>query len=264
MYITVWVKSANIDRNMDVGKPMDPYVEIQVGGMKLRTATLKNGGTLPVWNDKLVFPAQPGDAVVMRLYDQDMIGSDFIGEIVVPVNQVIAANGNFNQTIPFASKHNGGTLSVNIFTSAPNGAPLSGGMVGATPVFGAAPIITPPPIIAPAPVITPPPIIAPARVITPPPIIAPAPVITPPPIIAPAPVITPPPVYGMPGNTTTVTTGNPFAGETVRVTTGTGIGGESVRVTTTGAGLGGESVRVTTSNPASGGSVTVTSKTSTY
>ena len=45
------VCEARLTRNTEMFGKMDPWAKIELGKLKLRTKTIKNGGTEPCWNE---------------------------------------------------------------------------------------------------------------------------------------------------------------------------------------------------------------------
>lgn len=128
--------AAIIAKNMDAVGKMDPYVSTTVGVITQKTSVATGAGTSPAWNDILTFQCNPSDVVQMRLYDKDLVGSDYIGEVRVPVQEIINRGGNINGSYPFSSLNNSGTLNVQLRT-ANSGATASA--YGAQPAYNAQP-----------------------------------------------------------------------------------------------------------------------------
>lgn len=117
MQITVSPLSAVIVKDMDLIGKMDPYVNVTVGTVTKKTKVVENGGKTPRWGDQLTFNCNSKDVVQMRIYDDDVGADDFIGEVRVPVQDVIVCNGNLTNTYPFSSSKNSGTLTVRLQAS---------------------------------------------------------------------------------------------------------------------------------------------------
>lgn len=115
--VTVSPLSAVIMKDMDLIGKMDPYVSVTVGTVTQKTKVVENGGKTPRWGDQLTFNCNSNDIVQMRLYDDDIGADDFIGEVRVPVQDIITCNGNLTNTYPFTSAKNSGTLTVRLQTS---------------------------------------------------------------------------------------------------------------------------------------------------
>lgn len=114
MQLSVGPMSAVIAKNMDAVGKMDPYVSVTVNVITQKTSVANGAGTNPIWNDVLNFQCNPNDVVQMRLYDKDLAGSDYIGEVRVPVQEIINRGGNINSSYPFSSLNNSGTLNVQL------------------------------------------------------------------------------------------------------------------------------------------------------
>lgn len=122
--------SAAVVHEMDIIGRMDPYVLVTVGTMSQKTKVHKRGGRNPKWEDKLVFNCNSNDVIQLRLYDQDFIGDDYMGEVRVPVSEVLNNGGVLNNSYPFVSHNNSGILVVQMNT-------YSGGFVSSNTALNA-------------------------------------------------------------------------------------------------------------------------------
>lgn len=120
--------SAAVVHEMDIIGRMDPYVLVTVGTMTQKTKVHKRGGRNPKWEDKLVFNCNSNDVIQFRLYDEDLIGDDYMGEVRVPVYEVLNNGGTLNNSYPFVSHNNSGILVVQMNTS-------SGGFISSNTAF---------------------------------------------------------------------------------------------------------------------------------
>ena len=67
----------------------DPYVEMQVGDLVLKTRTEKNGGKNPRWEQTLSFPYNNEAFMSFRVYDKDLVSADdFIGSCEFPIQHI--------------------------------------------------------------------------------------------------------------------------------------------------------------------------------
>lgn len=121
MRIEVTPITAVINKDTDLIGKMDPYVEVTVNGVSQRTNVVKSGGRNPSWNQTLYFNAQPNDNIIFRIYDKDTLTrDDFIGEVCVPMNEVVYNRGELNKSYPIMSAKNGGYLTALIRVSGGN------------------------------------------------------------------------------------------------------------------------------------------------
>ena len=91
----IQVVAADLKNDDDLFSKMDPYVTLTHDGNKFKTATLKNGGTKPVWKHQRMKVGLPEDIpedehVHVELYDWDRwSGDDLIGEADIPLTDII-------------------------------------------------------------------------------------------------------------------------------------------------------------------------------
>jgi len=86
--LEVVVDSAKGLRNADHGKDLtDAYVQVEVAGKKEKTKTVKNSLS-PAWNETLSFTKSDSSDIVLKLYDDDMLRDDFLGQAVVAKNSL--------------------------------------------------------------------------------------------------------------------------------------------------------------------------------
>ena len=130
--LTVAPIAATIAKDTDLVGKMDPYVTIEVAGKTERTKTVEAGGKTPRWAERFTFPCNQNDTITLRIYDDDVGPDDFIGELRLSVLEVLAQGGFINQTYPFASKNNSGTLTVQVSAQQSGVANLSTGAPIAT------------------------------------------------------------------------------------------------------------------------------------
>jgi len=72
---------------------MDPFFKIIYNGRTMQTRTIHEGGKNPVWNQTITFnidnnPADCGNLKASCL-DEDVFGNDLVGEVVMPVSDLI-------------------------------------------------------------------------------------------------------------------------------------------------------------------------------
>lgn len=137
MQIIVWPQTAVIAKNTDVGKKCDPYIKVSVGTNHKKTKVIEKGGQNPSWGDQFLFTGKVSDTISFKIYDEDTVFDDFIGEVKIPVLQVLATGGNLRQTFPFMSKYNNGVLTVQI--TIPNAASFAPPAAGATATIASDP-----------------------------------------------------------------------------------------------------------------------------
>lgn len=130
--LTVAPMSATIAKDTDLIGKMDPYVTIEVAGKTERTKTVEAGGKNPRWADRFTFSCNQGDTITLRIYDDDVGRDDFIGELRLSVLEVMTQGGFINQTYPFASGNNSGTLTLQVSAQQSGVAGLSTGTPIAT------------------------------------------------------------------------------------------------------------------------------------
>ena len=98
----VVVKEAAGLKDTDRGKSMsDPYVLVEVAGQKSKTKTVKNDLS-PRWEESFQFASAGAHDILFKVYDDDMLKDDFLGEARVPISQV-----PFQGWLPLKSKAGG-------------------------------------------------------------------------------------------------------------------------------------------------------------
>jgi Ca2+-dependent lipid-binding protein len=56
---------------------MDPFVEIEINGIKKKTSTIQEGGANPEWNETLEFDIYSSDETMkVSCYDEDTRNND--------------------------------------------------------------------------------------------------------------------------------------------------------------------------------------------
>lgn len=121
MRIDVTPVTAVINKDTDLIGKMDPYVEVIVRNTKQRTQAIRSGGHNPTWNETFSFTVDPTDLITFRIYDRDRLSrDDFIGEVFVPMSDVLSSPGGLNRSYPIQSSKNGGFLTVGIRVSGGN------------------------------------------------------------------------------------------------------------------------------------------------
>eukprot|EP00743_Colponemidia_sp_Colp-15_P012452 GILK01014181.1.p1 GENE.GILK01014181.1~~GILK01014181.1.p1 ORF type:complete len:227 (-),score=10.17 GILK01014181.1:82-762(-) len=76
--LSIVIKQGEFRRDRDFISKMDPYVVVNVGGRVYKTSVQREAGKHPVWNERFVFPYQPGysDMVSFTAYDWDTASQD--------------------------------------------------------------------------------------------------------------------------------------------------------------------------------------------
>ncbi|KAK7276279.1 hypothetical protein RIF29_17417 [Crotalaria pallida] len=81
----------------DIFARMDPYVLLQYKGQERKSSVVHEGGSNPVWNEKIVFRVEyPGSGDQYKLYlkimDKDVFSADdFVGQATIYVKDLLAA-----------------------------------------------------------------------------------------------------------------------------------------------------------------------------
>jgi Ca2+-dependent lipid-binding protein len=94
--------------NKDIGK-MDPFVKITVGSahhasISKKTKVLEKGGSNVTWNETLAFQLDgTQDTVTFYVADDDNLADDKIGDLKIPLHQLIAQGGD----VQWHPLHNG-------------------------------------------------------------------------------------------------------------------------------------------------------------
>ena len=93
--MTFYIKpiSALLTRDTDTFSNMvrlsstqDPYVIIEVGGIKKKTKTHKEGGKKPHWDD--VFTFQPKETkMTIKVMDKDTLSDDLVGSTTIDLKK---------------------------------------------------------------------------------------------------------------------------------------------------------------------------------
>lgn len=102
--------AAQFTKNTDKFGKMDPYMIIDVAGQSQKSSVQKNAGVSPVWPDTFTFMVTPNDQLRIRFFDKDLFGSDHIGELSVPLSQVINAQ---KASLPFVGQKSSGNVTFN-------------------------------------------------------------------------------------------------------------------------------------------------------
>lgn len=87
--LTVFVREARDLPNMDKGKGnlTDAYVQVEYGGQKQKTRTIKDDLN-PRWEQTLTFPLGSDPDITLKVYDDDPLIDDYIGQTIVPLSRV--------------------------------------------------------------------------------------------------------------------------------------------------------------------------------
>eukprot|EP00667_Euglena_gracilis_P010995 EG_transcript_11214 len=74
---------------MDKGKGnlTDAYVQVEYGGQKQKTRTIKDDLN-PRWEQTLTFPLGSDPDITLKVYDDDPLIDDYIGQTIVPLSRV--------------------------------------------------------------------------------------------------------------------------------------------------------------------------------
>ncbi|TNV83345.1 hypothetical protein FGO68_gene2056 [Halteria grandinella] len=69
-----------LHRSTELFSKMDPFLQIDYRGKQYKTATIKHGGQIPVWNETLYLPIQAfDDEMRVTCFDQDLLTNDLVG-----------------------------------------------------------------------------------------------------------------------------------------------------------------------------------------
>lgn len=132
--VVVSPASAIIEKDLDTHSKMDPYVHVTIGNQSQKTTIIENGGKTPVWKDTLTFNnVKAEDVAIMRIYDKDIITDDFIGEVQVPIAELLSKGGHIIEKKAFLSKANSGYLSYSIHSTSTDAK-----VVSTSPILGTA------------------------------------------------------------------------------------------------------------------------------
>ena len=101
---------AHIDKNTDLFGKMDPYVVISAQNECQRTSVIKKGGTKISWTDTVLLNVMLEETISFKIYDKDTFFDDFVGEIKLPVSELVAGPS----TMHFSNKKNSGLFGVTI------------------------------------------------------------------------------------------------------------------------------------------------------
>ena len=104
--------AAKIDQAGDFFNKLDPFLQLSVAGASKRTKTLDSGGQTPVWTDVFHFRGSSDDVLRAKIFDEDILLDDCIGEVEVPLRKVIASKGKFIETLYFSNRNNSGSLTI--------------------------------------------------------------------------------------------------------------------------------------------------------
>lgn len=84
------VIKANLLRNTEIFGKMDPFIEIQHGHKKIRTATIQEGGEKPEWNQTLnlmLTTLKDDQEIKVTCFDEDVIVNDVVGSGTFKLSQ---------------------------------------------------------------------------------------------------------------------------------------------------------------------------------
>jgi Ca2+-dependent lipid-binding protein len=91
---------AHFTRDTDKFGSMDPFTLIKCSnGQNFRSKTKKNEGQHPQWDEQYVVNVTSmGDELYIQCFDDDIFGSDLIGEVTIPIYKLCVSqekpNGN--------------------------------------------------------------------------------------------------------------------------------------------------------------------------
>ncbi|CDW88292.1 c2 domain containing protein [Stylonychia lemnae] len=101
------------NKRQNFQRKMDPYVSIEYSGQKFRSATQKDAGKHPVWDQ--LFQMQVinlNDELMIKVYDENLGTDDLIGMAIIKVSQLCQNKGFQEQcfTLMFKDKQAGKIL----------------------------------------------------------------------------------------------------------------------------------------------------------
>eukprot|EP00347_Sterkiella_histriomuscorum_P021505 403333744 len=112
---------AELFRDTEIIGKMDPYVHVEYNGEQFKTATQKDAGKHPVWDQMFSFPViNMNDEVMVKVYDENSIQKDdLIGMALVKVSSLCQTKGFQDQvfTLQFKDKQAGKILLESRFLS---------------------------------------------------------------------------------------------------------------------------------------------------
>lgn len=93
--LLIKVISGHFTRDTDRFTAMDPYCMIKCSnGQNFRTKTKKSEGQHPVWEETFnISVTSMGDEIFLQCFDDDVFGSDLIGETTFPIYKLCVPDG---------------------------------------------------------------------------------------------------------------------------------------------------------------------------
>ncbi|KAI8382271.1 C2 domain-containing protein [Blakeslea trispora] len=88
------IEAKNIPKS-DIFSKSDPFVELWITGQPHQSTHVINNTNHPYWDKKFTFPIEEDyqhNTIYFKVYDDDYIGKDFIGEASVEFKQMANAD----------------------------------------------------------------------------------------------------------------------------------------------------------------------------
>ena len=90
LFVEVRVISAKNLVAADSNGFSDPYAMVGVGKSKKQKTRVIKKDLSPEWNQKFTFKINdPKESVIVEVYDKDLIGSDFLGDVQIPLTNLV-------------------------------------------------------------------------------------------------------------------------------------------------------------------------------
>eukprot|EP00741_Cyanophora_paradoxa_P014134 tig00000180_g13640.t1 len=82
----------------DLNGKSDPFVQVTYNGREVGTSPAVSNSLDPVWNYRVEFQVargghDPSDVVLVKVFDKDLIGKDYLGEAALPLSEARAGPG---------------------------------------------------------------------------------------------------------------------------------------------------------------------------
>ena len=98
--LIIEVIEGKLERDTEAFGKMDCYVEIQYRDQIKRTTAHKEGGQLPIWNQKLEFQVESlKDDARILCFDDDNVSRDLVGETIMPISKLTSVEFGFPQWV---------------------------------------------------------------------------------------------------------------------------------------------------------------------
>eukprot|EP00287_Rhodomonas_sp_CCMP768_P009124 CAMPEP_0196724438 /NCGR_PEP_ID=MMETSP1091-20130531/6285_1 /TAXON_ID=302021 /ORGANISM="Rhodomonas sp., Strain CCMP768" /LENGTH=125 /DNA_ID=CAMNT_0042066553 /DNA_START=66 /DNA_END=443 /DNA_ORIENTATION=+ len=91
------IKIQGFDESSGFMDKTDPFVELEMGEEKFKTATKNNAGGNAEYNEEFAFNKQEGEQTLkVRVYDSDTLSNDLLGQRDVDLDDESTGNGSFD------------------------------------------------------------------------------------------------------------------------------------------------------------------------